>query len=120
VPEVAAWIQANNLLRSPPFRVDRFGLYSSWRTTRARPIGWKRSIRWAEAPAQRASKGQGGNIQEQRSLLRFDRGPRQITVTLAQSETCMSLYLFALLIGVVAGLRAMTAPAAVAWGAHLG
>jgi len=32
----------------------------------------------------------------------------------------MSLYLFALLIGVIAGLRAMTAPAAVAWGAHLG
>ena len=32
----------------------------------------------------------------------------------------MTLYVFALLIGVVAGLRAMTAPAAVAWGAHLG
>lgn len=32
----------------------------------------------------------------------------------------MTLYLLALLIGVVAGLRAMTAPAAVAWGAHLG
>jgi len=32
----------------------------------------------------------------------------------------MVLYLFALLIGVVAGLRALTAPAAVAWGAHLG
>jgi len=32
----------------------------------------------------------------------------------------MALYLFALLIGVVAGLRAITAPAAVAWGAHLG
>jgi uncharacterized membrane protein len=32
----------------------------------------------------------------------------------------MSLCLFALLIGIVAGLRAMTAPAAVAWGAHLG
>ena len=32
----------------------------------------------------------------------------------------MSLYLFALLIGVIAGLRAMTAPAAVAWGARLG
>ena len=30
------------------------------------------------------------------------------------------LYLSALLIGVVAGLRAMTAPAAVAWGAYLG
>jgi 2'-5' RNA ligase len=33
VPETAAWIQANNLLHSPPFRVDRFGLYSSWRTS---------------------------------------------------------------------------------------
>ncbi|MDO1560209.1 RNA 2',3'-cyclic phosphodiesterase [Brevundimonas sp. 2R-24] len=27
---VAAWITGHNLLRSPPFRVDRFGLYSSW------------------------------------------------------------------------------------------
>ena len=27
--EVAAWIQANNLLKSPPIAVDRFGLYSS-------------------------------------------------------------------------------------------
>ena len=27
---VAAWIQGHNLLKSPPFRVDRFGLYSSW------------------------------------------------------------------------------------------
>ena len=32
----------------------------------------------------------------------------------------MSVYLLALLIGIVAGLRAMTAPAAVAWAAHLG
>ena len=32
----------------------------------------------------------------------------------------MILYAFALLIGLIAGLRAMTAPAAVAWGAHLG
>ena len=32
----------------------------------------------------------------------------------------MSVYLLALLIGVIAGLRAMTAPAAVAWAAHLG
>lgn len=31
----------------------------------------------------------------------------------------MSVYLLALLIGVVAGLRAMTAPAAVAWATHL-
>ena len=30
------------------------------------------------------------------------------------------LYVLALLIGVIAGLRAMTAPAAVAWGAWLG
>ncbi|MFI4966451.1 MAG: RNA 2',3'-cyclic phosphodiesterase [Caulobacterales bacterium] len=28
--EVAAWIQANNLLKSPPLRVERFGLYSSF------------------------------------------------------------------------------------------
>ena len=27
---VAAWVQGRNLLKSPPFRVDRFGLYSSW------------------------------------------------------------------------------------------
>ena len=27
---VAAWVQAHNLLKSPPFAVDRFGLYSSW------------------------------------------------------------------------------------------
>lgn len=27
--EVAGWVQANNLLKSPAFRVDSFGLYSS-------------------------------------------------------------------------------------------
>jgi len=27
---VAAWIQANNLLKSPPIRIARFGLYSSF------------------------------------------------------------------------------------------
>jgi 2'-5' RNA ligase len=26
---VAAWLREHALLRSPPFRVDRFGLYSS-------------------------------------------------------------------------------------------
>ena len=26
----AAWVQGHNLLKSPPFRVERFGLYSSW------------------------------------------------------------------------------------------
>ena len=29
---VAAWIQSHNLLKSPQFAVDRFGLYSSWPT----------------------------------------------------------------------------------------
>lgn len=29
---VGAWIQANNLLASPPFEAEAFGLYSSWRT----------------------------------------------------------------------------------------
>lgn len=28
--EVAAWIQANNLLKSPPIPIERFGLYSSF------------------------------------------------------------------------------------------
>ncbi len=28
--QVAAWIQANNLLKPPPIRVERFGLYSSF------------------------------------------------------------------------------------------
>ena len=32
----------------------------------------------------------------------------------------MTIYVAALLIGIVAGLRAMTAPAAVSWGAYLG
>ena len=32
----------------------------------------------------------------------------------------MSVYVLAFLIGVIAGLRAMTAPAAVSWAAHLG
>ena len=27
--QVAHWVQANNLLHSPPIRIDRFGLYSS-------------------------------------------------------------------------------------------
>lgn len=30
--EVAAWVQANNLLHSPPIAIDRFGLYSSHQT----------------------------------------------------------------------------------------
>jgi len=29
---VAAWVQGHNLLKSPAFDVNRFGLYSSWRT----------------------------------------------------------------------------------------
>jgi RNA 2',3'-cyclic 3'-phosphodiesterase len=28
--EIGAWVQANNLLKSPPIRVDRFGLYTSF------------------------------------------------------------------------------------------
>jgi 2'-5' RNA ligase len=27
---VGAWIQAHNLLKSPPFEARTFGLYSSW------------------------------------------------------------------------------------------
>jgi RNA 2',3'-cyclic 3'-phosphodiesterase len=44
---VAAWIQAHNLLKSPPFRVESFGLYSShlgaagavYRLERSYPLG---------------------------------------------------------------------------------
>jgi uncharacterized membrane protein len=38
----------------------------------------------------------------------------------AQKEASMTLLALSLLIGVIAGLRAMTAPAAVAWAAYLG
>ena len=31
--DVAIWVQSHNLLKSPPFAVDRFGLYSSHRTS---------------------------------------------------------------------------------------
>lgn len=31
--DVAVWIQSHNLLKSPPFTVDRFGLFSSHRTS---------------------------------------------------------------------------------------
>ena len=31
--QVAAWIQANSLLKSPAFTVGAFGLYSSWQTS---------------------------------------------------------------------------------------
>ncbi|MBU1379048.1 MAG: RNA 2',3'-cyclic phosphodiesterase [Alphaproteobacteria bacterium] len=30
--QVAAWIQGNNLLKSPPIAVDRFGVYASFQT----------------------------------------------------------------------------------------
>ena len=30
---VGAWVQGHNLLKSPPFRVTWFGLYSSWPTS---------------------------------------------------------------------------------------
>jgi 2'-5' RNA ligase len=33
--KVAAWIQANNLLKSDPVRITWFGLYSSWRSAEA-------------------------------------------------------------------------------------
>jgi uncharacterized membrane protein len=35
-------------------------------------------------------------------------------------EVCVIVAVFALLIGIIAGLRAMTAPAAVSWAAHVG
>ncbi|HEX4196642.1 MAG TPA: RNA 2',3'-cyclic phosphodiesterase [Caulobacteraceae bacterium] len=44
---VAAWTQANNLLRSPPFRIDAFGLYSSRRGVGGSRYRLERSYRLA-------------------------------------------------------------------------
>lgn len=46
---VAAWIQANNLLRSEPFSVNGFGLYSSWRTDEGSTYRLERHYRLAGA-----------------------------------------------------------------------
>lgn len=52
--------------------------------------------------------------------MRAGRTCRRVHYRNAKMGLFMSVYLLALLIGIVAGLRAMTAPAAVAWGAYLG
>jgi 2'-5' RNA ligase len=54
--EVARWTQANSLLRSPPFTVDRFGLYSSWRTRSGSAYRLERSYslrQWPRGPSAR-------------------------------------------------------------------
>jgi len=43
--QVAAWIQANALLRSPAFEVGRFGLYSSHGTSEGSRYGLEQSYR---------------------------------------------------------------------------
>jgi RNA 2',3'-cyclic 3'-phosphodiesterase len=48
VAEVGAWIQAHNLLRSPAFTVDRFGLYSSWQTSQGSAYRLEREYRLAD------------------------------------------------------------------------
>jgi 2'-5' RNA ligase len=40
---VAAWLQSHNLMKSPPFRVSSFGLYSSWKTDRGSVYRLERS-----------------------------------------------------------------------------
>lgn len=50
-PDVAAWEQEHNLLRSPPFRVDRFSLYSSHQTRTASVYRLERSYPLQTAPA---------------------------------------------------------------------
>ena len=46
---VAAWIQGHNLLRSPPFEVPSFGLYSSWSTDHGSAYQLERSYRLSRA-----------------------------------------------------------------------
>ena len=48
-PKVAAWVQGNNLLRSPPFRIAGFGLYSSWASAEGSRYDLERSYP-VEAP----------------------------------------------------------------------
>ncbi len=52
---VAAWIQAHNLLESPPFRVTSFGLYSSWRTGEGSSYRLERSYRLLQTAAARSA-----------------------------------------------------------------
>ena len=42
---VAAWVQEHNLLKSPAFRVDGFGLYSSWPTAEGSRYDLEREYR---------------------------------------------------------------------------
>jgi 2'-5' RNA ligase len=46
---LGAWIQAQNLLRTPPFTVASFGLYSSWRTAEGSRYRLERFYRLAAA-----------------------------------------------------------------------
>lgn len=42
---VAAWVQGHNLLKSPSFGVDRFGLYTSWQTNEGSRYDLEREYR---------------------------------------------------------------------------
>ena len=53
---VAAWIQANNLLRSPPFRVGAFGLYSSRLAARRLPLSAGATLPAAPAAESRGTR----------------------------------------------------------------
>jgi 2'-5' RNA ligase len=48
---VAAWVQGHNLLKSPSFHVDAFGLYSSWRADRGHTYRLERRYSLARAAA---------------------------------------------------------------------
>ncbi|HEX6859395.1 MAG TPA: RNA 2',3'-cyclic phosphodiesterase [Caulobacteraceae bacterium] len=43
--EVAIWVQSHNLLKSPPFAIDRFGLYSSHKTSEGSRYRLERAYR---------------------------------------------------------------------------
>lgn len=47
--QVAAWIQANNLLRLAPIRIESFGLYSSWLSDEGSDYRLERVYRLAPA-----------------------------------------------------------------------
>jgi 2'-5' RNA ligase len=53
--EVGAWVQANNLLKSPPIPVDRFGLYSSFLGGEGAHYRLEAEYRLVSAPRQKSA-----------------------------------------------------------------
>lgn len=56
---VAAWVAGHNLLKSPPWRADAFGLYSSWSGPDGSRYDLERTYPLSEPPAAEAAEAEG-------------------------------------------------------------